>query len=90
MAGQFRCGIRMDGSGAGTASSSPNLHQMAPTLPLLDETEARTHERSAALMPPEHSWLEARRGALPAGHPLSWGLLTAGTVLDGTDYADAP
>ena len=26
------------------------------------------------------------RPALPAGHPLTWGLLTRGTVLDGADY----
>ena len=26
------------------------------------------------------------RPALPAGHPLSWGLLTNGTVLDGAEY----
>lgn len=26
------------------------------------------------------------RPALAAGHPVSWGLLTAGTVLDGTPY----
>ena len=23
---------------------------------------------------------------MPAGHPLTWGLLTAGTVLDGAPY----
>ncbi len=26
------------------------------------------------------------RPALPAGHPLSWGLLTDGTSLEGSDY----
>lgn len=26
------------------------------------------------------------RPALPPGHPVSWGLLTRGTVLDGADY----
>jgi hypothetical protein len=63
---------------------------MARTRPLSDQTEARAPEHSAELAAPEHSWLEARRGTLPAGHPLSWGLLTAGTVLDGAAYADAP
>ncbi len=28
------------------------------------------------------------RGALPSGHPLSWGALTAGTVLAGDPYRD--
>jgi hypothetical protein len=28
------------------------------------------------------------RGALPSGHPLSWGALTAGTVLAGDAYQD--
>jgi hypothetical protein len=26
---------------------------------------------------------------LPPGHPLSWGLLTLGTVLEGSAYADS-
>ncbi len=26
------------------------------------------------------------RPTLPAGHPLSWGLLTDGTALDGSEY----
>ena len=26
------------------------------------------------------------RPALPAGHPTSWGLLTSGTSLEGSDY----
>ena len=26
------------------------------------------------------------RPALPPGHPVSWGLLTGGTVLDGAEY----
>ncbi len=26
--------------------------------------------------------------ALPAGHPVSWGLLTAGTLLEGSAFAD--
>ncbi len=26
------------------------------------------------------------RGPLPAGHPLSWGAINAGTVLDGAGY----
>jgi hypothetical protein len=26
---------------------------------------------------------------LPSGHPVSWGLLTLGTVLEGSAYADA-
>jgi hypothetical protein len=28
----------------------------------------------------------AERPPLPAGHPLSWGLITQGTVLDGAEY----
>lgn len=28
------------------------------------------------------------RPPLPAGHPISWGLLTQGTVLEGTPYPD--
>lgn len=30
------------------------------------------------------------REPLPAGHPISWGLLTAGTLLDGTAYPWPP
>lgn len=26
------------------------------------------------------------RPAMPAGHPVTWGLLTVGTVLEGTPY----
>ncbi|MCF3946196.1 AsnC family protein [Acidiphilium sp. AL] len=33
--------------------------------------------------PPED---DPNRGPLPAGHPISWGLLTAGTVLEGVAY----
>jgi hypothetical protein len=29
------------------------------------------------------------RLALPPGHPLSWGLLTRGTILEGSAYADS-
>jgi hypothetical protein len=29
---------------------------------------------------------EAERGPLPPGHPRSWGLLVAGTLLDGTPW----
>jgi hypothetical protein len=29
---------------------------------------------------------DPNRAPLPAGHPISWGLLTAGTMLDGTRY----
>lgn len=29
---------------------------------------------------------DANRPALPAGHPVSWGLLTDGTLLDGVEY----
>lgn len=28
----------------------------------------------------------ADRPPLPAGHPISWGMLTDGTALDGADY----
>ncbi len=31
---------------------------------------------------------EDERRPLPSGHPLSWGLLTLGTVLEGSAYAD--
>lgn len=30
------------------------------------------------------------REPLPAGHPVSWGAITAGTVLDGMDYPWPP
>ena len=32
----------------------------------------------------------AGREALPAGHPVSWGAITAGTLLDGAAYPFAP
>jgi hypothetical protein len=93
MAGHFRCGRRMDGSGAGTAFSSPNC----PKRPEIVAVSARqptllAGPRAAApgAMSSEHGSLEAGRGALPAGHPLSWGPLTAGTVLDGAPYAHIP
>ncbi len=70
----------MDGSGAGTAFSSPNRPQgrrVSIARPAA-EADAETEE-------------EARdeRLALPPGHPLSWGLLTAGTLLDGAPYGHA-
>jgi hypothetical protein len=84
MARQFRCGTRMDGSGAGTAPSSPNRDQGAATAMPWNTPPA----------PDGTAWepgaLEAGRGALPAGHPLSWGLITAGTVLDGAPYTLFP
>lgn len=33
--------------------------------------------------PPEE---DPNRGALPAGHALTWGLLTRGTILEGTTF----
>jgi hypothetical protein len=33
---------------------------------------------------------DLRRGPLPAGHPDTWGLLTAGTVLEGAPYEYRP
>lgn len=36
--------------------------------------------------PPAAAEEDANREPLPAGHPLTWGLLTGGTVLDGTPY----
>jgi hypothetical protein len=36
----------------------------------------------ANLLPPE----DPSRDPLPPGHPRSWGVLTAGTVLEGTPY----
>jgi hypothetical protein len=32
---------------------------------------------------------EDERLPLPPGHPLSWGLLTLGTILEGSAYADS-
>jgi hypothetical protein len=93
MAGQFRCGTRMDGSGAGTASSSPNRPPRSEFLVLLACPPALPEGLRAVAtgaVSSEHSSAEAGRGALPAGHPLSWGPLTAGTVLDGAPYAPLP
>ena len=45
--------------------------------------------RIGAQKPPAPPPAEAEEGArepLPAGHPVSWGAITAGTVLDGLDY----
>ncbi len=33
---------------------------------------------------------EAGREVMPAGHPVSWGAITAGTLLDGMAYPFAP
>lgn len=33
---------------------------------------------------------DPKRNPLPAGHPATWGLLTAGTVLDGAQYEYRP
>ena len=45
--------------------------------------------RIGALRPQRQSVLpqdDLARDPLPAGHPRSWGVLTAGTVLEGTPY----
>jgi hypothetical protein len=80
---EFRCGIRMDGSGAGPAFSSPNRGQ-GPDVAMFPGSLASRDEE-----PFEPCAIDAGRGALPAGHPLSWGRITAGTVLDGLPYGDA-
>jgi hypothetical protein len=93
MAGQFRCGARMDGSGAGAASSSPN-RPLSEEIVVLSTTQPARPGGLLAIaagpVPFEHGSPEAGRTALPAGHPLSWGPLTAGTVLDGAPYAHTP
>jgi hypothetical protein len=89
MAGEFRCGTRMDGSGAGTASSSPN-RPLRPEILVLSAHPTAPHAVSTSAETFEPCLGEAPRGALPAGHPLSWGPLTAGTVLDGAPYAHIP
>ncbi|MBW4024959.1 MAG: hypothetical protein HIU92_17820 [Proteobacteria bacterium] len=73
MASQVCCETRMDGSGLGTLSSSPN--RVGRTI--------TGRGWNTAL-------LRDDRIALPAGHPISWGLLTAGTVLEGSAFADCP
>jgi hypothetical protein len=93
MVGQFRCGRRMDGSGAGTAFSSPN-RRLLPEIVTLSRCQQALPAGPPAVAtgatPFERGSSEAGRGALPAGHPLSWGPLTAGTVLDGIPYAPIP
>jgi hypothetical protein len=45
--------------------------------------------RIGALRPPRQSVLpqeDPARDPLPPGHPRSWGVLTAGTLLEGTPY----
>jgi hypothetical protein len=44
--------------------------------------------RIGALRPPRQSVAQEdpSRDPLPPGHPRSWGVLTAGTVLEGTPY----
>ncbi len=71
MPSQVCCGTRMDGSGPGTASSSPN-RRIQGEIDRLSPAPAPHDDRTT----------------LPAGHPPSWGLLTAGTVLAGSAYAD--
>jgi hypothetical protein len=93
MAAQLRCGTRMDGSGPGTVFSSLN-RGLRPDFAMLSACPPAPTEgvcaAAIAETPAEHDSPEAGRGALPAGHPLSWGLLTAGTVLDGAPYFHIP
>ncbi|MDD2876065.1 MAG: AsnC family protein [Acidiphilium sp.] len=41
---------------------------------------------SQAPRPPRPPEEDPNRGPLRAGHPISWGILTAGTVLEGTAF----
>jgi hypothetical protein len=38
------------------------------------------------ITPSVHALLDRGREPLPAGHPLTWGPITAGTLLDGSRY----
>jgi hypothetical protein len=58
--------------------SGPSLVFSSPNC----ETTGLTEPRSSPAPP------EGDRLPLPPGHPLSWGLLTLGTVLEGSAYAD--
>jgi len=47
----------------------------------------RGRRSGARKPPPEHRpTIDLAREALPAGHPVSWGALTEGTVLQGAPY----
>ena len=39
--------------------------------------------------PAPRELMDRTREALPAGHRLSWGLITAGTLLEGSPYTEA-
>jgi len=52
---------------------------VTPTLRDRDETKGIERSNIAG----------AARHALPAGHPVSWGAITAGTWLEGRDFDDA-
>lgn len=53
-----------------------------------DLIEARARAIGVRCAPPDaiHPRQDPAREPLPAGHPLSWGPLTAGTLLEGVDY----
>jgi hypothetical protein len=54
----------------------------------LAERAACRHRTAAQDQPMDVA--DERRGCLPSGHPLSWGMLTAGTILDGDPYLSFP
>ena len=65
---------------------------IAATFGVANTTAREQGTRIGACLPPPDYVPERdmRRGALPAGHPDTWDLLTAGTVLEGSAYAYRP
>ena len=65
----------------------PGTRSLPPWLQPLDGHRARSPHRRPTpprefVPPPE----DPARDPLPAGHPRSWGVITAGTVLEDTPY----
>jgi hypothetical protein len=62
---------------------------IAAVLSLTRWTVRERGRRIGARQPPREMtqrWEDAARDPLPAGHPRTWGVLTAGTVLENMPY----
>ena len=59
---------------------------IAVALGLVQQSDARARAEQAALEPVGGLEDEAERDALPAGHPVTWGAITAPTCMAGAAY----
>jgi hypothetical protein len=61
----------------------------SPTLRVPDEAEVVENRKGSSFAMERMINLGgAARHAMPAGHPVSWGAITAGTWLEGRDFDD--